>query len=565
MSTARMSDTKRVGTGSKLPTISKLTLRLLFINVLAVVILAGGILYLDQFQRGLMIERLEALQADAGIIAAALGETAVIPRIAPSQRNPTLPQKIDPLLNQQERIDPLLSQQVLQRLVPPIQCRARLFSPNGALVADTRLLGVGGAEVSLRELPPPIMINAVQRWAASLNNWINRSFRSNLQQYVEHPDQTAHHYPVAAKALTGDSNTSAQRFDNGSVIILAAAPVQRYKQVVGALLLTADTDDIDARVRSVRGDILLLSGLSFLVTVLLSIYLSWSIARPIRLLAAGADRVTRDLLPVEDIPDLSSRNDEIGDLSISLRTMTEALQDRINAVERFAADVAHELKNPLSSIRSAAETMQRVDGVNSRSQLTELLQDDIRRMDRLITDISAASRLDAELARELSKPVDLREMLTIIIEVYAARSNSQNIQLNFSTEVDEPILVTGIEERLAQVFQNLVDNAVSFSPQQGSVTIILTRHINLATVTIEDEGPGLPADNTNRVFERFYSERPTSEKFGNHSGLGLSIAKQIIEAHGGEITGSNRTPINGPPGKIYGACFTVTLPLLHSN
>ena len=208
---------------------------------------------------------------------------------------------------------------------------------------------------------------------------------------------------------------------------------------------------------------------------------------------------------MEDIPDLSARNDEIGDLSTSLRTMNEALQDRINAVERFAADVAHELKNPLSSIRSAAETMQRVDGVNSRSQLTELLQDDIRRMDRLITDISAASRLDAELARELSKPVDLREMLTIIIEVYAARSNSQNIQLNFSTEVDEPILVTGIEERLAQVFQNLVDNAVSFSPQQGSVTIILTRHINLATVTIEDEGPGLPADNTNRVFERFYS------------------------------------------------------------
>ena len=291
-------------------------------------------------------------------------------------------------------------------------------------------------------------------------------------------------------------------------------------------------------------------------------YLARSIARPIGLLAAGADRVTRDLHPVEDIPDLSARNDEIGDLSTSLRTMNEALQDRINAVERFAADVAHELKNPLSSIRSAAETMQRVDGVNSRNQLTELLQDDIRRMDRLITDISAASRLDAELARELSKPIDLREMLTIIMEVYAARSNSQNIQLNFSTEVDEPILVTGIEERLAQVFQNLVDNAVSFSPQQGSVTIILTRHINLATVTIEDEGPGLPADNTNRVFERFYSERPTSEKFGNHSGLGLSIAKQIIEAHGGKITGSNRAPIIGPPGKIYGACFTVTLPLL---
>lgn len=560
MTTIRMSDTPLIASTTKWPAISKLTLRLLFINILALAILAGGILYLDQFRRGLMVERLETLQANAEMIAAALGETAVIPQMTTSQDNQASSQNIDELLSQGEKIDPTLSQQVLQRLVPPIQCRARLFSPNGELAADTRLFGSSGGEVSLQELPPPVVSNLVQRWIAQLNDWISRSFRSNLEPYIEHPDQTAFHYSETVEALTGYSSTSIRRFGDESVIILSAVPVQRFKQVVGALLLTAYADDIDAQVRSVRKDILLLSGLAFLVTVLLSIYLAWSIAWPIRMLAAGADRVTRDLLPAPDIPDLSGRNDEIGELSVSLRTMTESLQERINGMERFAADVSHELKNPLSSIRSAAETLERVNSVESRIQLIELLKNDINRMDRLITDISAASRLDGELTRELSKPIELKKMLETIVEVYSVRSTEDDAQFEFESAAVGPIIVRGIEERLAQVFQNLLDNAASFSPAKGSIHILLARHQDTAQIVIEDEGPGIPIANTNTVFQRFYSERPTTEKFGSHSGLGLSIVKQIVEAHGGTVAAYNRSSGKEPDNQPMGAQFIVELP-----
>ena len=530
--------------GSNSPAISKLTLRLLAINIVALAIVAGGIFYLAQFQRGLMIERLDALRAEAGAFAAALGESAV-------PRDPTLPQEIDP-----ER-----SQQVLQRLVPPIKLRARLFDPSGRLIADTRLLAVGGAEVRLKELPSPVMVGAVKQWISQLSRWLDRGLRTSLQLYIEYPDQTANHYVEAADALRGEKTTSIQRLEDGSAVLLAAAPVQRFKQVVGALLLTADTSGIDARVQSVRLQIVLLSALAFLVTALLSIYLSRSVAQPIRWLAASADRVARDLGRAQEIPDLSTRNDEIGELSMALRRMTETLWERIDAVDGFAADVAHELKNPLSSLRSATETLQRVRDDNTRNRLLELLNDDIRRMDRLITDISAASRLDAELARGLTEPINLQKMLRAMVEVYGTRTDLSGVHIEFASKVETPILVQGIEDRLAQAFRNLLDNAISFSPNGGKVTVALDNHGNLVEVLIEDEGPGLPQGDIDDVFQRFYSERPTNEKFGDHSGLGLSIAKQILEAHGGTIVASNRG-LGGEGGKLAsGACFRVRIPV----
>ena len=545
--------------------ISKLTLRILAINILALAIVVGGIFYLDQYQRGLRIERLEALQTDTTIFAAALADRAVR-RVSLSGQI----EQIEPESSRSQKftffIDRKLSMESLLRFVLPVERRARLFNHRGELIVDTRFRATGSAEVRLTELPPPGMIGPAAQWFAQMNRWVDRRLNANLQLYIEYPDQTANHYLEAGNALYyGDSTNSVQRLEDGSTILLAAAPIQiqPLKHVIGALLLTADTADIDALVHSVRGDMLLLSGMAFLITALLSIYLARSIARPIRRLAASAGLVTRDLVQAPKIPDLSKRHDEIGDLSVALRQMTETLWERIEAVERFAADVAHELKNPLASARSSADTLQRVDDEHTRNKLVQLLNDDIHRMDRLITDISAASRLDAELARGIVEPIDVQKMLATMVEFYGTRANLREIQIKFISEFKKPTLVQGIEDQLAQVFRNLLDNAISFSPPFGTVNVCLNTSSNIAEVFVEDEGPGLPENSIESVFERFYSERPPEEKFGNHSGLGLSIAKQIVEAHGGEILASNRKLDENGDINISGARFTLRFPILN--
>ena len=542
--------------------ISKLTLRLLAINILALAIVVGGIFYLDRYQTSLRIERLEALQTDTTMYAAALAE-----RVA--RRDTIRPNQIEPESSGSQKftffIDRKLSQEILLRLVLPVKRRARLFDPSGQLIADTRFRASGRAEVQLTELPPPGMIGSAAQWFAQMNRWVDRRLNANLPIYIEYPDQTANHYLEAGNALRGDSTNSVQRLENGSAILLAAAPIQLQplKHVIGALLLTADTADIDAQVQSVRGSMLLLSGMAFLITALLSIYLARSIAHPIRRLAASADLVTRDLVHAPKIPDLSTRHDEIGDLSVALRQMTETMRERIEAVERFAADVSHELKNPLASARSAADTLRRVDDEDTRNKLVQLLNQDIHRMDRLITDISTASRLDAELARGIAEPIDVQMMLTTMVEFYGTRADLREIQIKFFSEFKKPPLVQGIEGQLAQAFRSLLDNAISFSPPSGTVNVYLNSGSSFAEVFIEDEGPGLPQNSIERVFERFYTERPPEEKFGNHSGLGLSIAKQIVEAHGGEIRASNRKLDENGDVNISGARFTLRFPMLN--
>ena len=542
--------------------ISKLTLRLLAINILALAIVVGGIFYLDQHQTGLRTERLESLQRDTTIYAAALAERVV-------RRDIIRPNQIEPESSGSRKftffIDRKLSQEILLRLVLPVKRRARLFDPSGQLIADTRFRASGRAEVQLTELPPPGMIGSAAQWFAQMNRWVDRRLNANLPLYIEYPDQTANHYLDAGNALRGDSTNSVQRLENGSAILLAAAPIQLQplKHVIGALLLTADTADIDAQVQSVRGSMLLLSGMAFLITALLSIYLARSIAHPIRRLAASADLVTRDLVQAPKIPDLSTRHDEIGDLSVALRQMTETMRERIEAVERFAADVSHELKNPLASARSAADTLRRVDDEHTRNKLVQLLNQDIHRMDRLITDISTASRLDAELARGIAEPIDVQMMLTTMVEFYGTRADLREIQIKFFSEFKKPPLVQGIEGQLAQAFRSLLDNAISFSPPSGTVNVYLNSGSSFAEIFVEDEGPGLPQNSVERVFERFYTERPPEETFGNHSGLGLSIAKQIVEAHGGKIWASNRKLDENGDVNISGARFTLRFPILN--
>jgi two-component system sensor histidine kinase ChvG len=277
------------------------------------------------------------------------------------------------------------------------------------------------------------------------------------------------------------------------------------------------------------------------------------IAEPIRRLAAAADVVRSGRAGRETIPQFRDRHDEIGDLSESLSAMTQALYDRIDAIESFAADVAHELKNPLTSLKSAVEMFARARDDASRAKMMEIVRNDVRRIDRLISDISDASRLDAELSRETATRVDLAHLLETIAEVYKFTEIQRGVTLSLSLDLPAGAVVLGLDERLGQIFRNLIDNAVSFSPDNGTVRIAARAESGRAIVTVEDDGPGIPPDNLESVFNRFYTERPAEHGFGKNSGLGLSIARQIAEGVGGTIRAENREP--------HGACFVVEIPL----
>jgi two-component system, OmpR family, sensor histidine kinase ChvG len=529
--------------------ISPLTRRILAVNVLALGLLGLGLLYLGEYQLSLVAAQLDALRTQGQIFAAALGEGAVIDS-----------------LGEGETLIPELGRQMMRRLVEPTHTRARLFDSEGKLIADSRVLRGPGGVVQIKELPPPGEVGPLQRLAA----WLYDSVLGGLPGQQRYPPyrepltQTAADYAEVERALRGDIGDAVRSEREGAGLVLSAAvPVQRYKQVLGAVLLSSDSSEIEQAVRSVRFQILKVFCMALAVTVLLSIYLAGTIARPIRRLAAAAERVRRGHGRQVLIPDFTRRGDEIGDLSGALREMTSALWRRIDAIEHFAADVAHEIKNPLTSLRSAVETAARVDDPQQQRKLMSVVLEDVQRLDRLITDISDASRLDAELSRVELEPVMIGPMLETLVDVHQATAGdaAPRLALALPGPVGTPqgdLAALGVEGRLVQVFRNLIVNALSFSPPGAAIHISARRDGDAVLVTIEDEGPGIPENKREAIFERFYSERPAGEKFGTHSGLGLSISKQIIEAHRGTIHAENRRAADG---SVSGARFVVRLPV----
>jgi two-component system, OmpR family, sensor histidine kinase ChvG len=355
----------------------------------------------------------------------------------------------------------------------------------------------------------------------------------------------------------------------GETIISVAVPVQRFRVVRGVLLLSTQGGDIDKIINIERWGIIRIFLVAAGVMFLLSLFLAGTIAEPMRKLAAAAERVRRGIKSREEIPDFTSRADEIGHLSGALRDMTSALYSRIDAIESFAADVAHELKNPLTSLRSAVETLPRARMDESRARLLDVIQHDVRRLDRLISDISDASRLDAELARGDMGRVDLRQLLGAIANMANQIDRGDGVRVTLDVApTDDPrrnYVVLGHDSRLAQVVNNLLDNARSFSPAGGNVRVALRRarhqgrggHMAEGVeIIVDDDGPGIPAHAFDRIFERFYTDRP-NQGFGQNSGLGLSISRQIIEAHGGRIRAMNR---GAHPDGVAGARFIVWLP-----
>jgi two-component system sensor histidine kinase ChvG len=348
-----------------------------------------------------------------------------------------------------------------------------------------------------------------------------------------------------------------RRTDDNRLLVTVAEPVQHNKHTVGIVLLTRDAREVDASLFQVRMSILGLFAIVLALTVMLSWYLSLTIARPILRLASAADAMREGKGRLGTVPGrLLMRHDEIGELAYALRESASALWARMDAIERFAADVAHEIKNPLSSIRSAIETLRRIEDVGQQRRLLSIIADDVTRLDRLISDISDASRIDAELSRTATEPVDVAPILATLAEINdATRKEGESRVI-----VDAPesgLVVRAVEDRLVQVLRNLIANARSFSPRDGLIWLRAREAGPMVEISVEDEGAGIPEAKLEHVFDRFYSERPKGERFGQHSGLGLSISKQIIEALKGRISAENRRDTDG---RVRGARFVVRLP-----
>lgn len=523
--------------------LSPLTLRVLAVNALALMILLAGLLYLGRYQDRLIQAEMDTLRTEARLFAGALGEGAVT----------RAPDESFVLAHDQAR-------QMVRRLVETTETRTRLFDRSGDLVADSRMLFGPAGVIQVETLPPPTRREGPAHFVADLYDRLVNALptRDHLPLYRGDAEGGSVRYDDIVRALAGEMVSGAWKTGDGDMLLTVAMPVQRYKQVLGAVLLSRTGAEIDRAIRQVRIDILKVFLVAFGVTVLLSFYLAGTITRPIRRLATAAETVRHGHGRHHTLPDFTGRKDEIGDLSGALREMTEALWTRMDAIERFAADVAHEIKNPLTSLRSAVETVARVRDPQQQRRLMAIIEDDVQRLDRLISDISNASRLDAELSRAELEPVDLGQMLFMLADIHSttsAEADAPHLEVTLPRDVD--LTVQGLEGRLVQVFQNVVANALSFSPPGGVVHLIARIDDGTIEIRVRDEGPGLPESKLEAIFDRFYTERPAGEKFGTHSGLGLSISKQIVEAHGGTIRASN---LRDARGRVSGAEFTIRLP-----
>jgi len=523
---------------------SPLTRRVLIINMAALLIPILGLLHLDQYRASLIVSELDALKVQAHAFALSLVNVAAL---------------VDETGT--DYLHPFATRQQMRVLFSDTGVRARVFARAGELVADSFALTGTGAKIQVVELDPPEsgVVNHIGRFYDSFRALFPGD--GDLPPYEENQAQRAADYGEVEMAMLGEGGGRVRSDRRRGVILSVAVPVQRYRQVLGALMLSKDADEVERAVEARRGDILIVFAIALAVTVMLSFYLASTIASPMHRLARAADQVRHGQGRKFEIPDFTARGDEIGDLSAALREMTSALWQRLDAIEGFAADVSHEIKNPLSSLRSAVETVARVKDPEQQRRLMGIIVEDVERLDRLISDISDASRLDAELSRAEMEEVDVGLLLQTLVEVHdvsgVAEVDGQKPRFELDLPAGAPFLIEGIEGRLGQVFRNIIANAITFSPPGGTIWLRARRVDGSVDVIVEDEGPGLPDAKLEAVFDRFYSERPASEKFGTHSGLGLSISKQIVDAHGGKIRAENR---RGPDGQVKGARFVVTLP-----
>ena len=489
--------------------------RILAVNVFAILALALSIIYLDSFRERLIDQRRAELRKQAALIGDAMAA-------APQTRWPAL----------------------AARYGRTADTRLRVYGANGALLADS-----WRGTTPTFELVDPAS-EPFKRDAARALDIVIEGFgkAEKLDDYVEPARDTAVAWPEVGAALGGRISDRLRRAPDRTVIVSAAAPLGP-----AALQLTVDTRDITKLVRRERGTL----GMVFLgvlaVSLFFSNFLADTIVRPLRLLAVSAQRVRLGRAREVTVPRFIDRRDEIGQLARAVSDMTLALRARIDATEAFAADVAHELKNPLASLRSAVDSLELVRTVALRQKLLTVIRDDVGRIDRLITDIADASRLDAELSRTRYERIDLGDLAGALVRAYDTSGCPRGVELAYARPEGATAMVLGEGDRLAQVVRNLVDNAISFSPAGGIVVVTVVHAGERVVLRVDDNGPGIPPENREDIFRRFYSERPEAEEFGRHSGLGLAIVRTIVEAHDGTIEVSD-----GDGGT--GARFVVSLP-----
>jgi two-component system, OmpR family, sensor histidine kinase ChvG len=520
---------------------SPLARKIITFNLLALVVLVAGVLYLNPFRDSLVMQRESGIVTEAELIAevfraalSASGETQVAPDGAAS---------ILGALNLRDTID------------------LYVYEPSGELLA--RNVGTDRDPTRMRPVQSTestIIVDALKSVLDGLTSVVRPSARD-----TDPVEDLSALDDIVPKAAAGFTQIRTSLDGAGATVFSVATPVRLGDEVVAVVALKSAAGEIDALVRSEREQVLQMFFTAILVSIGLSLVLASTIANPLSDLAAaaelGRDRHARKLSPSRvRIPDLTARPDEIGRLSGAMRGMVAALYDRIEANEQFAADVAHELKNPLASLRSAIGTLRLSKREDQRDKLLDVIEHDVRRVDRLISDISNASRLDSELVKEEQEPFDLLKMLGNLGEYLGQEARGQGI--DFITDLpDQPIIIHGLEARLAQVFVNLITNAISFCEDGDAIRVWARQRENRVLIVVEDTGPGIPDEALSKVFKRFYSERPAGQ-FGNNSGLGLAISKQIVEAHDGVIWAENIRPTDADPtSEPLGARFVVGLPV----
>ena len=495
-----------------------LTWRILAVNILPLLILGGGIFYLDSYRKVLLAERYKLARIEAQITAEALAGAT------------------------RERQEALLLQIGKEQ-----KMRLRMFDAEGNLWADSFELG-----------EPAFQFDRVgdENWQESFARWLDRAVNTivgaePIPDYIEPDVPDADAWPELARARQeGLTQIQLRDAPDGSPVINAAAPVG----LMGSTLLTTrNAVDITQNVRAARSTLGAAVLVALLISILVSSYMARTIVLPLRNLARAAIRVRQGRDRHIEVPRLPERSDEIGLLARAVADMTDALRHRIDAVEAFAADVAHEIKNPLASLRSAIDSLGKVADPDLRTELTKIAAHDVRRIDRLVSEISEASRIDAELSRAVFEPVDMGRLVENVVARREARGENSGIAVALSRE-GTSFLVMGVPLRIERVIENLLDNAVSFSPAGGKIAVRVARRRDVIDVSICDEGPGIPEESREKVFSRFHSVRPEAEDFGDHSGLGLAIGRTIAEAHEGALTVADRND-----GR-EGACLVLSLP-----
>lgn len=516
---------KRRSYRSRWQPVSRLGRLIIALNLLGLTILIVGALVLNELRRGLVNARIDSLTTQGELMATVIDQAATVGEPVPA-------------------LDAEYASRVLQVIANPKAQRARLFDANGKLIADSDWVA---DRVEWRQLPPARPRNAPDA--------LSFDFRGPKEPRVSPEGREALQSEVAA-ALRGKHVAQLRTGSNGQRVVSVSMPIQHVRAVLG--VLTLEASDVDAIIARERAALIPFILIAIGVMLVSSLLLNSLIAQPVLRLARAADRVRLAGARAISLPDLSDRDDELGDLTRSLEAMTHSLSERMDAIESFAADVAHEIRNPLTSLRSAIETLDLVTDPTARARLLGILKNDVQRLDRLVTDISNASRLDAELSRDQPKRIEVGRLIADIVSTYEARTRPGEPTVRFQRPSPPlPLIVRGREGPLGQIFRNLIDNARSFSPPDAEVLVALAKVRDNIVVMVSDQGPGIPPENLETIFQRFYTSRPKGQAFGGNSGLGLSIARQIAEAHGGTLVAKNRVADDG---EVVGALFILTLP-----